>query len=1089
MTDSTQVGLIFLPDEAAVPSVATGVGPVSALHPEQFIAEIAGAMRCEAAVPPDTLALRARVADKLQNGDAAQWRGCLAAALLAGAFPSVSGTALSIESIDGAGSSLAAAVLRSLGKDHLSLLVLRNSEARTVIGTADDELGIIPAADVNGMAVVLDTEACWYDTRKQVFCDPSPALRPAQRALLEQYLEEMLRAGILAGGETARFLRAMEQTDSERTDAATGAGMAQWQKAVHVIVGLSSTENALDELSYHEHACVGCASALLNAWGIPRDEQSFEPDGYWSWKGTPFAALRPDIGFELLQGEEAAAALEDAWSQEQLLAQHSPAYRQSWSDRLISYTEARRAELLPLLTACLEQMVSDARAAAAVPPAVLELSWPFDITQPALASLLEELLGAELVHAVAQPFSDRLTVVPNGQCDSEQMNNLLSIDAQGRKGLVLPPLSAALAACTVEGKPYGRGVAFDKTEIRCGAVGLIEVTLTIIGQSAVRLKRAYHLSEQFMPESAVECAVWPGVPLPDSRWHAWWLYASGEFSYYVYDHGSWLPISGEHEQPLRTTKQYPELLLVRSGDKSLGVLLSSAQPYLPEESGTAIAGVDIGTSGTACCVSVNGQLSPVEMPALLRTLLHTVGTSNAADWLPGAISAIFPSTVLCGNPSASKPEPLQDASVALQPAALTDEKAESCLMWREDEEGRAMRLVLIREALLFASLHAVMLGAQTVQWRFPYPAAYEQEDIERFRQDCLQAAEWAEETTGLRRMPGEMLRFFRSSAATAQWLRKTHFNQTSTVFFCDIGSATTTLALWVPGIDRPAAEIALDGGIAAYFAPFFQAYPEKLKEDFPVAPFAELHQIIDILKRAQAADSESSASSGEIWRSLDCMYGTHLNETMAFCMQQAQSGILSYSTALMLRGYAMVLTLAGMMLETAADDAVFSGRFPPVVTFELCGRGALPFSLLLPGLRQQLMRFLRLPMRPDHPVKRIQLSMSEVPGQEAALGSASDLLPADRWADHEEVTAANGMDITEHFLLLFHAAFPQATNLLYPGVFDTATGLMTDEAQAAFRHFSETIQLPLAKKLPLIAESLSAVSLSHRMPPSGGIKA
>jgi len=159
----------------------------------QGLAALAEAMEDGPVPCPDPLdTLHKRRSALLQDADAAltaHWRGALALCLLADAWQD--GCAVTVQQAEQESGSLAAVL-----KEKIALVMAQGIP----LGVADEELGLVPAAQTSDLAPLLPGRVSWYDAEAQTFHDPAEELNERDRALL------MDRLACLKSAAAEKFL-------------------------------------------------------------------------------------------------------------------------------------------------------------------------------------------------------------------------------------------------------------------------------------------------------------------------------------------------------------------------------------------------------------------------------------------------------------------------------------------------------------------------------------------------------------------------------------------------------------------------------------------------------------------------------------------------------------------------------------------------------------------------------------------------------------------------------------------------------------------------------------------------------------------
>ena len=1025
-------GLVFLPDEAGAIELESGIGAVQALHAADFVRDAADAMAGTPGRLPDVMAVRAALQHSLEQGDTGHWRGMLAAALLADAWEEDCG--LRVAALWPDSSPLAAAVLRCAQLNYLGLLLLQRGERQALLGLVDPQYGVIPAADPQQLNGLLPPQISWYDPETNRFLSPIDALSQSDRLLLIERLSSLSLCQAAPVQPYADFLADLRQAEAAQSPTALPEAAARrWQKLLRAVIGMSG--ESLASLSVEDHAHrPALHNALLTALGGTEPVDPQPVTALWRWNGIAFARSHSRLGLEPLLGEEAEQAGETLCQAEQLLQRHSQRYRRELPARIAAFCGARSwAEETGRQFREWERV---AQAEAAIAPEPLELNCPDETSGEITRLLLQELLGEELAALALRPFSDRLCLMPQADCGDAMLNQRLRVDAQGRPCVALLPLSDRLAEYTAM-HGAALGVQPDETRITPGAFGMVDVSLLLRGTGQARLHHAFTLEEQVVPLSVPDFGLWPAVPLPPERWHVWYISQLGDFSVRALDSRGWVEFQGSaSDSPaVHTVDRFPHCIGVARDGCSMGALLCRAVPCTPPQCGAAVASLDLGTSGLSMAARVAGQVQQAVIPPLWRPLLRSAAAPPREQPLPtDPLGPVLPACVQ--HMSAIDPEPFVHGSVCPE-RSLTDAAPYAGLLWRMDSQGIACRMLLQRQAALLLSLHCVMHGAQSIHWRFVLPEGLEAEEEERMLRELRETALWADVRTGLHQLPEDSGEPVRSGIAQSAWLRALRPSE-SALAVLDIGASSSYLALWLYGLDRPAASCSLPAGSAAMLAPWLSRRPSALQADFSGSGVPG----VDALHGALTGAGSDSVSA--LWHGVDTVFGRCLQQSMAWMYRRLNTGEMPASFALLLLGWAERFALVGIMLEQAHRDSTLNDRLPPALSLWLCGRGTSAIGMLDEGTRRQLMRFLRIGMDGYHPVRSIRLAMSPAPRMEAVYGAVS----AETLPQGHTVPAPFRGELPQfcvNFLLLFRAAFPSACELLFPGCF-SESGVLTQQA-------------------------------------------
>lgn len=979
----------------------------------------------------NALSMRSRLLNKLSENDGQLWRGLLAVALLHDTWQEDS--EVTVMTYDGTSSAFAQAALNSVGRTVLHLVVLRKGKLSGVLGIADAELGLIPPATGETLAPMLPRRVEWYDRKKGVWHDPCAFLNQRDRLTLAARLDAM-------GGEAlqafATDLRRREEDVQHH--ALSEEGSADWQTALKAVAGLAQ-ESEFGQLTARTlpYRISLEGNPLLRCLGVEvKARVGQQPQVQYLWGGHLFARSHEQLGVEPIPG----AALEELKTEEALIEEQSRRYAHDLSERLGAYVSEHGVALLPAAADEIRRWQTEVRDRSMAPAAPLELNWPWSEHSPALLLLLREAVGDGLAESLLAPFTEQLTLMHNAALGDAALGLLCRVTQEDGDYLALPPISEKLAEQVARhGWPDGRRLS------ECLQVTMqswsVTITLRLRGAGEVLLRRSY-LPEQLHrwgAEQVPEIALWPSVPLPVDRWHAYWLVVRGNIGLRCLCNGVWSTYVPEEDgERIMQTYALPSCVALAEDGVVLGALCYEAPMYHPAYGGDAMAALDFGASGTAMALSVGGQNQRVEIPALLHVLLQSAGAGSHEPLpLPAYPMGPIVSSAVVLRHERQTPELFEDGFIC--PEQIMPQEAMTELIWRSDDAAVAARQLLFQQAMLLASLHAVMCGGERISWYAMLPSTMGRESREGMQQELQRAANRVAHLTGLMPASGAAVNLQRESICAGLYLRDSGLMQ-GPFAMLTIGAADASMALWLRGMNRPAVEFHESSGILSMLMPALSAHPSLLAVEF--AGVGGLGAEEWMLPRE---DSLSALSQRQMV--VERLLGTCLQESQYRMDTMLCQGSMTRTQALLLLGFASLMTLTGHALEQVRRNPLLNDYLPMELQICLCGRGALVLTGMNPGLTNVMAGFVRLPLSLDHPVRALRMTVSGCHKMETVLGvSMMHPAAAVEVADHLMADVMPLLHLMARFLMQFQAVYPQAGTQLFPGMFD-ATGNYTQAAE------------------------------------------
>ena len=964
--------------------------------------------------------------------DTPLWRGLLAWVLLADTWTGDEQP----EVYTPAGTRLAS-MLAAAQHGPVRLITVRHGEKRMALGIISSEWGLQPAADLRLLEHFLPPQVRWYDRDRHVFLPPEAYLDESRRDLLLRRLGLLSAAGCPAAAAFARSLALETRRLPDGLRAGDGDARLTLRRAVSAVLGLQG-ESGFSALTERAERCIPGVNPLLRALDL-RDAAGVAPAGtVWLWQNVPFARSASLTGAEPVPGGEEAFSFLGAACER--LAASLPGWNARLAERLQAWLRSgERRHLSAEARKCLEELLADAKKAAAQPQAQVRLDWPWDAAQGPDALILRELGGDALPEALARPFSDWVIRLPL------HYDHPAAGTVRTARGCMPVPLSAPMAESLTES-------AFLSFRAEDEAEGL-RVSLAPDDRGVLRLCRLYPPREQatLLPEDVPHIALWPGVRLPADRWQGYWtILRGGRLGFRLYDGSHWYDAEGAGQAVLHTHLP-PNLISLTLEGRDAGVLFSPAPEETPPAQGEAIVGLDFGSVGTAAAIRLGGTQEPLVIPPLLLTLL---GDPGPEDPIPqGPAGPIVSSLARLVRPGK---ELFRDGWAVLpvssaQMAALPTGGLCANLKWNPGEN--AARNLFLRQWMTMLACAAALRGATSVAWRFALPGGMTAggratlwetlRDIGReISADCAV-------------LPGSTpAAWLTGDDALAACLRE-EWQIHGGMLVMDMGGAHASLSLRLRGLDRAVCGCHSPLGLQNVLLSVFLAQPALLREDLEDLPEEGARRAGEALAARLAAARGKAEELAGCRALLDVFLGEYLPVLMPyFERRRAEKGITVTQALILLTGAAL-MTQAGVMLETVNRDATLNDHLPPEVALCLAGRGSVPLCMLPEREQDQLARFVRMGMDARHPVTALRLEPSRWPKMEAALGMTAARCLVDSPVRLPGVMLRTQMPegAETRFLMMFRAAYPDACERLFPGLTqaDGSGGIFLGDAERVWR--------------------------------------
>lgn len=1063
-------GMIFLPDADAW-ALEEGVGfvasPLSVAEAMTRLSDGLGPAE-DAPAPSPTDYLR-RALKALEDQEhprhremTEHWRGMLAVCLLMDAWAEE--TEVSVVRVEPRESAFASAVL-SGEKEPLWLAVLSRGDERRVLGVVSRKVGVIPAAQAEDFTALLPERVGWYDAGTRRFSDPSRWLNENDRALLlrrlalikdgaspamERFRMDLTKEGLRPAQEAAR-----QEEDALRT-------LAIRAKAVMGLAG----ENCFDKLTVRvdQRRKATRPQPLLECLGLTEEESAAEDsrDQTWLWKGIPFAQTSAVLGWEETGHLREAEALAEIDRELEMLERYSPAWNRGLARKLDDFLMERRASpaFSPAARTVIEAVIHQAHADALREQETL-LAWPWDAEDGAVRFLVSEGLGDALADGLRSPFADKLCLLPGGAwsaLEDATLSRVCFLPATESEPAcaVIPPLSAELAACLERLRDEGYlmldSFAFRRVE------GGVEASFTLCGHRRVTLSRVYAPEEtRLIPiETVPTVAVWPFVSLRESAWRAYYVYQrGGALRVEIPFEGQWLTTEDRLFSVIRTPR-FPSMLVLRDGQNCLGALPNVLPKHQPGRTEPVVAAIDLGASGCAAALRQGNRSEPLSLPNLVRTVLHGMkAASLEEDFLPPRpIGPVVPAMVELFD-AAPDPAPLTQGHILMAESARALARQEGgdlhcALKWGAEESDVRARRLMLRQVMMLCSLAAVRSGAPSVTWRIILPEAVALEGRKRLWREMNELAPVVAKETGLPLTSGRPAVVHGDERMALEMYLRGDSGLRGSFLAVDMGAESAAMTLWLRGMNRPAVRCLPPLSIHAMLLNSLLLSPECLREDFEDLPDASARQcVMDLAERLPRARTNRREME-KCGVMLDLCLGEHLGVITSHMAARYAQGRVTTTHALLLCGFGLALTLAGLVQERAWRDPLMNDYLPAEMTLCLAGRGSQVLTAQPEMIKARLARMIRLMMSDDHPVRVTHWLPSALPKCEMAMGLAravnvSAEMPAP--ADALRSAAPMKLDVAQlagRFLTAFHAEFTGACEKLFPNMIATHGGLTAE---------------------------------------------
>ncbi len=981
-------------------------------------------------------------AQEAPAADDTAWRGVLALALLCDVWPEEDAS-VAVVTVDAATSLFASWVLSARGEaEKLHLVVLEKGGERRLLGIADTHKGLILPAAPTDFAGVLPERAAWYDGDNGAWTDPVPCLNEHERAIL---LARLTMMGLDAP-EVEGFKAALN--DAEKPSAeAVQSGDAAALRALSIRMQAVCALDDFEAFSVRREPCVIAQDNPLVRLYSPVDVRydAARACSTWLWHGVPFARSSAVLGLTGVNDAAQEAVLDEIEGELLLLGDNSTRWSSRCAGAIADWLNTQDAALLPEVRAQAELLRHARMEQAKQVQMTVTLTWPWDASSGAVRYLLQEALGEGWMQGAAKPFADRLTKLTGYVLGDNALQHCCAC----ADGVLLPPLSEAMAACVAAAKD-GEGLAADMLRFEPREDGGITTSFLLRGAGEVRMIRVYPVEEiEVLSEAASPCvAVWPCLPL--ENWQAYHVFVrGGETEVAALSRGEWLSLPGEASveddeenaaRPWRClhTRSYPACLILRRDGLCLGALPNSLPLCKVEAAADALAAIDMGASATATALLLDGKAVSAKGEQLTR-LLVTPQEMAADDFLLSLTPAeLTPSSVaLTGAGDALFNDGYVyaasgfDTLQAMEPGAVC-----TALKWRADQRSVRARRILLHQVMLGASLNAMLAGAKSIRWRIT--VADEMGEVGR---DALigmaeELAAAVAEETGLPLTAGKSAVVWAEEAAALHAFLCHEGGMKGTFAVLDVGGGSTKMHLWLQGRNRPVGGAVLMAGASTTLLMALRENPEMLRADFADCGSEGLTAAVEVLCAQLALAGESLAQADKALLMLEALLEEYKPQITQHLYARFNAQRPAYMQAILLEMYASAMFCVGLMLEHAGNDSKISHLFPGDLTICLTGRGAWLLDTLTPQLRNGLQRIAHAPVQLRHPVKTMTVRPAVLPAMGVALGMAT-LKDTGMAVDMPFIrTRQSFSELMRMLVLHLYQCYPLHVWTLHPGLFD-----------------------------------------------------
>ena len=1033
--------LIFLPDREG----------------RDELTNAAGFVRC-GTVSDDLKPLADRLtlpAAEAARTDCTMWRGVLALALLADAWPDAE-AAITLLTVDGTTSLFAAWVLSArpaeARRDALHLVLLSRGGKRCLLGIADAHEGLILPATPTDFTDLLPARAAWYDVETAQWQDPVPYLNEHDRAVLYARLEMM--------GLDAPAVAAFKAD-------LNGAGRAEVEAVA------AGDESALSDLSTRIQAV--CGMADFSAFAIRREpvtvgednpfvrvysgvDVRYAPDAAESctylWNGVPFARSGAALGLHGTNDPRQGDALEAIRTEVLLMAENSTAWNRKTAVAIGKWADSSDAALLPQVRAQAELIRHYHAEKGRQPQGCITLTWPWDASSGAVRQLLRENLGDAWMSGAENPFADRLTKLTGHVLGDTALHGCCAC----ADGVLLPPLSQAMALCTANAGDDG-GLVPDGVRFVPQEDGGITASFLLRGQGEIRMERSYAVTDILvLTEEESPCiAVWPCLPMP--RWKAYHVFArGGQVEIAALRGGQWETLPAAEPSDAAPawrclhTETYPACLTLMQGESCLGALPNSLPLCRISESGDAVAAIDMGASSTAVALTVDGKAVEPERRQLTRLLVMPQEMPDDDFLISLTPTAVTPSAVaLTGDGDELFTDGYVYAVTRFDTLKdMIPGTVHTALKWRADAVSVRARRILLHQVMLGTSLNAMLCGVKSLRWRVTVADEMGDEGRNALLDMVEEISAVVAQETGLPITEGKSAVIWAEEAAALHAYLRGEGGQRGAIAVLDVGGGSTKLHLWLPGKNRPVAGAVMMEGSQTVLLGALRENPEMLRMDFADCGNDDLIAAVDVLCEQLRLARESLAQADKALLMLDALLDEYRQPVIRHLYDRFNAQQPTYLQAILLDLLGGAMFSVGLMLEQAGDDSFINHLFPADLPICLTGQGAWLLETLTPQLRNGFQRIVRAPMALRHPIRSVTVRPAPLPAMGVALGMTA-LKETEMTIDPPVIrTRVSFSELMRTLTLQLFQCYPMHVWQLHPGLFD-AYGNLTPAGEDTLR--------------------------------------
>ena len=317
--------------------------------------------------------------------------------------------------------------------------------------------------------------------------------------------------------------------------------------------------------------------------------------------------------------------------------------------------------------------------------------------------------------------------------------------------------------------------------------------------------------------------IWPFLRTPG--WKAYYTYYdnSGDENIYLHPYvwnsqtnPKMIPVTlatPEQRAEVTRTRAYPEAMTATYKGEESGILLLQTPPAAVPTGQEWRVGIDFGTTGTTVFAASSqmgdGHALPFE-PRLQAITVEppTFQGSTYRRFLPalaedgGSLLSIFHDFNVSKPDQANAIQPLTEGRICFIQNAESFRASEpgisTNMKWGNDQD-RARGEAFLQQLTLQIAAEAAASGARSISWRFSFPTAFSDHELNAFGNIWEKIIARCEDDTGIRALTHNELRYKRKneSLATAHAFRKTEKAAPQQgAIFVDIGGGTTDIAIW-----------------------------------------------------------------------------------------------------------------------------------------------------------------------------------------------------------------------------------------------------------------------------------------------------